>query len=622
MNILGIHTGHDASLAMIKDGRLVLAVSMERYSGLKKSSLIKMEYLERFLWDCNVQIEDIDCISMGFWDQSNIPFMRIYSPENENYPLSVFGRYNLDVAILNHLDNYPSKRENWKPKYVAGLGYTLPDFWDRTRTPYLNYNFRHKMSYNLNVTIEGVDKIFTGRFVDHHVSHCSAAFFTSDFERAAIFTADATGRDATATSLMMIGNGNQLDIFKNPHYSYGTFYDSATELSGLGPGLEKAGVLMGLAAYGNVSGKTQRNWEEWTKPEKHRTETEDTTYDDWLYYQISGRFPHLDSYIPEWRKQQKDRNIHMYTREYQQCFSKEESTSQEVMNIAADIQFMAERSLSKYTQELFEETKTINDGNLCVGGGTFLNCNANYKVLTETDFERMHMFPSCGDDGLSVGSALFVNHVLNQEPRQKYTAKDLMYLGYNYDYYPESKFYPHQLNLDDVAKELSDGKIVCWYQGGGEMGPRALGHRSFLCDPRRKNMKDILNKRVKYREWFRPFAPVVLNEYKSDWFRMDFESPFMLFTVPCKKPFDIPSGVHIDNTARVQTIKKEDNPRFYTLIDKFREITNVPILLNTSLNVKGRPIVETPDDALKLFEESDVDLLVINDMMYYKNKFK
>jgi carbamoyltransferase len=135
-------------------------------------------------------------------------------------------------------------------------------------------------------------------------------------------------------------------------------------------------------------------------------------------------------------------------------------------------------------------------------------------------------------------------------------------------------------------------------------------------------MKDILNKRVKYREWFRPFAPVVLNEYKSDWFRMDFESPFMLFTVPCKKPFDIPSGVHIDNTARVQTITKEDNLRFYTLIDKFREITNVPILLNTSLNVKGRPIVETPDDALKLFEESDVDLLVINDMMYYKNKFK
>jgi len=195
-------------------------------------------------------------------------------------------------------------------------------------------------------------------------------------------------------------------------------------------------------------------------------------------------------------------------------------------------------------------------------------------------------------------------------------------LGYHYDYYPQSKFYPYELNLDDVAKELSDGKIVCWYQGGGEMGPRALGHRSFLCDPRRKNMKDILNKRVKYREWFRPFAPVVLNEYKSDWFRMDFESPFMLFTVPCKKPFDIPSGVHIDNTARVQTITKEDNLRFYTLIDKFREITNVPILLNTSLNVKGRPIVETPDDALKLFEESDVDLLVINDMMYYKNKFK
>jgi carbamoyltransferase len=229
------------------------------------------------------------------------------------------------------------------------------------------------------------------------------------------------------------------------------------------------------------------------------------------------------------------------------------------------------------------------------------------------------MFPSCGDDGLSVGSALYVNHCVLRNPRQVYQNKELMYLGYEYPDIPESKYKSQPLDLDVVADNLEQGKIVCWYQGGGEMGPRALGHRSFLVDPRKKEMKDILNSRVKYREWYRPFAPIVLNEFKEEWFRMDFESPFMLFTVPCKRPFDIPSGVHIDNTARVQTLRKEDNDVLYNLIHKFYERTEVPILLNTSLNIKGRPIVEDPWQAMKLFDESDVDILVINNLMYFKS---
>lgn len=619
MNILGIHTGHDASLALVKDGKLVMAVSMERYSGKKKSSQIKREYFDRFLWDCNLKIKDIDVITMSHWEQHNAQFMSIYSPQDIEYPLSIYGGGNGSVGILNHLDQYWNvDLKNWKPTYVKGRGYTLPDYWDRLRTPHVNSVVRHKCLAHLNVFIQGYDKPIDGFFIDHQLSHASAAFFTSPFETSAVFTADASSPEHGATSLFCIGQSNNLVIFKNPQCQIGTFYDTATEYSGIGPGIEKAGVLMGLAAYGDISKKVKDNWKEWVKPQRFRQEEEDFAYNDWLFLQMSGKYPFvLDSKRPE--IENKQHNWEMWSREYQMVFNKNESDSQRGMNLAADIQYMTERGMVEYSHQLFEESKEVHNGNLCVGGGLFLNCNANYKIMKESGFKQMHMFPACGDDGLSVGSALYTNHVVLRNPRQVYENKELMYLGYTYEEQPETKHKSLPLDLDLVAENLEQGKIICWYQGGGEMGPRALGHRSFLVDPRKKEMKDILNSRVKYREWYRPFAPIVLNEFKEEWFRMDFESPFMLFTVPCKRPFDIPSGVHIDNTARVQTLRKEDNDLLYNLIYKFYERTGVPILLNTSLNIKGRPIVEDPWQAMKLFDESDVDILVINNLMYFKS---
>jgi len=217
-----------------------------------------------------------------------------------------------------------------------------------------------------------------------------------------------------------------------------------------------------------------------------------------------------------------------------------------------------------------------------------------------------------------VGAALFTAHQIFGEHRKFYENHEIMYMGPEYYHQPESFYKPLDLDLKYIAQQLEKGKIICWFQGRSEFGPRALGNRSFLSDPRNKEMKDILNSRVKFREWYRPFAPVVLNEFKEEWFDMDFESPFMLFTVPCKRPQDIPAAVHIDNTSRVQTLRKNDNPRFYELIKEFYLLTGVPVLTNTSLNVKGEPIVETPEDAMKLFQESDVDMLVINDKMYLK----
>jgi len=620
MTILGIHPGHDASLAIVKDGRLIHSVSMERFSRKKKSHFIRYDFFERFLYDCKLSLDDIDYITLSFWNQSNINWLKIYSPVEEHYPLSIFGRDNLDVSILNHLDFYHSGHDNWKPQYEPGLGITLPDLWDRLRKPFISTSFRHKLTAKLNVKIEGYERVIPGYFVDHHTSHASAAFYTSPFEKSAIFTADATGREGDETSGMFIGNGQSLQLFKNPKYMVGPFYDVATEFCGLGPGLEKAGVLMGLAAYGHISKNAVDNWKEWTKPSNLRTESEDTTYDDWLFHQISGKYPYIGFGSND---EITDPNGYLYTREFQKVYTREESTTDEVMNVAADIQYITERSLVEYSQQLYDDAKNLHDKNLCVAGGTFLNCNANYKILKETGFERMHMFPACGDDGLSAGSALYVSHQVLRIPRAHYEPKDIMYLGYNYvNEYPESKYEEFDLDIQKVAKEVSEGKMVCWYQGRAEMGPRALGNRSFICDARNKDMKDIINSRVKFREWYRPFAPVVLNEYKEDWFKMDFESPYMLFTVPCKQPFEIPSGVHIDNSARVQTLRRTDNPRFYDLIDAFRLITGVPIVMNTSLNIKGRPIVDTPYEAMDLFDESDVDLLVINDKMYYKTKVK
>ena len=606
MIILGIHTGHDASLSLMRDGRIVSAIAVERLSRRKKDDFISREVFDTFLEKNGVSIEDVDVITMGYWHKHAIPFMDIYSPFDTKYPLSTYGTYELESRILSGVD------PNHTPKLIDGLGWSLPIYIDRITPPYGSGTTPHIGFARLWVLIDGVDKVFQGYFVDHHTAHSAYAFYLSPFKESMIFTADASISDHMACSSMQFGWGNQINRFKNPQYMYGNFYDAATQWCGIGPGVLKAGVLMGLAAYGQVSPKTKKNWKKWTKPMRKRTEEFDNIYIDWLWSQVSGKFPKI--WYP--REIKKDEDT-FYSRPHQCVYAKEESESNEVMNIAADVQYMAERSLVKYSQDLYQESKEFNK-NLCAAGGIFLNCNANYKIITESGFENFFLAPACGDDGISIGSSLYVYHHILLNDKIDYKNSEIMYLGFDYDYQPPSKYTEVDLDLDVIANSVADGKIICWFQGRSEFGPRALGNRSFITDPRRKEMKDILNSRVKFREWYRPFAPVILNEYKEEWFQMDFESPFMLFTVPCKKPQEIPSAVHIDNTGRVQTLRREDNEKFYDLIDKFRQITGVPIVMNTSLNIKGEPIVETPEDAMKLFEESDVDVLVINNKMYFK----
>jgi carbamoyltransferase len=610
MVIVGFHMGHDASISILKDGKLIYSGAMERFSRVKKDFYVPKKVFLDILSAFGLSLDDVEYITMAYWCKSTMDWMDLYSPLDQPYPINTFGTYNQASRILNHIEGADRVE---KTEY----GYTFPPTIERINYPFASWNHTFRQSFPLNIRIEGYDRTIFGIFVDHHVAHASSTFYTSPFEEAAIFTADASMHDHSSCSGYFIGKDTWIDVFRYPGYMMGNFYDSATEWLGLGPGTLKAGTLMGLAAYGKVSKKAQDNWKKWTCPVWQRNlPEEDHRYVEWLFSQITGKFPYI-RYHREEIVNQEPGSEH-YTKEWQKVFSKEESTTQEVMDYAADVQYITERSLVEYSQNLFEETEPFNSGNLCVAGGLFLNCNANYKIKSETGFNNMHMFPACGDDGISAGAALYVNHHLLHNPRVKYENHELAYLGFGYNHQPITPYQSHDLDLNKVASAIAKSQIVCWYKGGSEVGPRALGSRSFLADPRNPKMKDILNSRVKFREWYRPFAPIVLNEHKEEWFDMDFESPFMLYTVPCKKPTEIPSAVHIDNTARVQTLKQEDNPELYEVIQKYYYITQVPIVMNTSLNVKGEPIVETPEDAIRLFETSDVDLLVINDKMYFK----
>jgi carbamoyltransferase len=612
MNILGIHIGHDAALALVKNGRLVKTTSLERYSRVKKDMNVDRNWFNFFLQSNGLKVEDIDYITLTTWVKELMPWMSIYSPKENRYPLTTYGTWARHTPIMNHIPGQRPEETPW--------GWTLPDTIHRTSLPFHSNDINDHNHFEINIRIEGVDKTFKGRFIDHHVAHAASAYYTSNIDQAAIFTADASMHHTEACSGYFLAKGTLIQKLRDPGYMFGNFYDAATEHCGIGPGVTKAGSLMGLSAYGRVKREAFTKWKEWTAPQWARNnDREEHRYIDWLFLQISGRFPYAERLRSDIVNNKPD--AYQYTREWQEPYTNEESTSQEVMDVAATVQFVAERSLVQYSQDLFEETKGINGGNLCVAGGTFLNCNANYKIATETDFDQVHMFPACGDDGTAAGSALWLNHAWMGHPLQKYTPAQLAYTGIEWnDTVHQGANTGQPLDLDVLAQKLAEDKIICWYDGASENGPRALGHRSFIASPINPNMKDILNARVKFREWYRPFAPIVLKEKAQDWFVMDFESPFMLHTVPTKKPFQIPSAVHIDNTARVQTLDRSDNPKVYDLIQKFETLTGVPIVINTSLNVKGQPIVESPVNAWKLFEESDVDILVINNKMWFKDQ--
>jgi len=269
------------------------------------------------------------------------------------------------------------------------------------------------------------------------------------------------------------------------------------------------------------------------------------------------------------------------------------------MNVAASVQDLFEKKVLNVLSEIDDKTD-----NLCLSGGSFLNCNANSKVVMHSKFKNVHHFPACGDDGTSVGSALYVAHHILGEQRHDYQQKDLCYTGREYQ--------SQTPDYEYIAKQLADGKIIGFFQGKSEFGPRALGNRSILADPRNFHNRELINHVVKNREWFRPFAPVTLEECYQDWFDFPIPSPYMLYTAQVKQPEKIPAVTHVDGSARFQTVTEESNKHYYEIIKAFGKLTGVPVLLNTSLNGNGQPILETEEDAREFYKNSNLDMMVVN----------
>ena len=379
----------------------------------------------------------------------------------------------------------------------------------------------------------------------HHLCHSASAYYTSSFDSAVCFSLDASSADPEMyeyNSATCIGQGNKLHALGNSPIPWGRLYNQATENVGLGEGLHKAGTFMGLASYGTP-------------------------------------IPNNDYDHDEKQVIQKD-------------FVK-------AINIAATTQ-------RGFEWRTLEEVQKLPDGceNLCLSGGSFLNCNANSYIYKNSKFKNIHHFPGVGDDGISVGAALYHAHHVLDEPRYHHKPHEICYLGKEYAV--------SEIDYAYIAKRISEGAIVAWMNGRSEFGPRALGNRSLLADPRDQHNRDRLNHIIKTREWYRPFAPITLEESYQDWFDFEKPSPFMLYTAQVKQPKEIPAVTHVDGTARFQTVTEESNERVYKLIKEFEKITGVPVLINTSLNGKSQPILETPEDGLKFFETTPVDMIVIN----------
>lgn len=479
--ILGISWGfHDGSACIVKDGKLISAISTERLTKVKKDRLTD---------------DTFDRTIQYVFDETGLSW------NNIDY-LATSG----DPCIL-------TENQVIEGTYTSPKGVKVPAF-----------------------------------DVAHHLAHSASAYYTSSFDRAVCFSLDSScgdEKDYHFNSSICVAEGNKIKVIENPPINWGVIYNQTTEKLGLGPGLHKSGTMMGLASYGK--------------------EISDYNLDQIEKDLISTNFVRA-------------------------------------INIATSVQ-------KHFEIKVLEAVQSLPDGcdNLCLSGGSFLNCNANSYIAKHSKFKNIHHFPAVGDDGIGIGAALYVAHHILDEPRYYHQSHELCYTGKDYSV--------DDIDYAYVAKRISEGAIVAWMNGRSEFGPRALGNRSLLADPRDQHNRDRLNHIIKTREWFRPFAPITLEESYQNWFDFDRPSPFMLYTAKVKQPKEIPAVTHVDGTARFQTVTKESNERIYHLIKEFEKITGIPVLINTSLNGKSQPILETPEDGLEFFKNTPVDMIIIHGKM-------
>ena len=584
--ILGISAFyHDSAACLLINGKIIAAAQEERFTRKKHDANYPYNSIDFVLKYAGIKLSEVDQIV--FFEKPFLKFERL-------------------------LETYVA----FAPKGFKSFSKSMP-IWLKDKLFQKNMLFNQLKRHDSNFC--DYNKIY---FSEHHLSHAASAFFPSPFKDALVLTADGVGEWATTT--VAIGNGNKLEIKKEIHFphSLGLIYSAFTYYTGfkVNSGEYK---LMGLAPYGNPI------YEDLIK--NHLIDIKD----DGSFYLNQSYFNYATG-------------LQMTNRKFNDLFGQKErdpkydKITKFHMDIAASIQKVTEEVMIKLTKSLKNEFKIEN---LCLAGGVALNCVANGKILKEKIFDKIWVQPAAGDAGCSLGAALAMWHIEMNKPR-KININDDMQGSYLGPEYSQEKI-EEQLDLvgakykilsdDDLinqtATDLSQDKIVGWFQGRMEFGPRALGARSILADPRSENMQKNLNLKIKFRESFRPFAPSVLKEDLSEWFEIDVESPYMLMVSNINKNkrlkmtadhnnligidrlnlkrSEIPAVTHVDFSARIQTVKKETNLKYYRLINKFKEITKCPVLVNTSFNVRGEPIVNTPLDAYNCFIGTNLDKLVI-----------
>ena len=607
-SILGISAFyHDSAAALIKDGEIIAAAQEERFSRKKHDPRYPFNSINYVLSEGKIKLSDIDHIV--FFEKPFLKFERL-------------------------LETYMA----FAPKGFKSFSLSMP-IWLREKLFQKKFLFEKLKQHDEK--FKDIKKI---KFSEHHFSHAASAFFPSPFEEAVILTLDGVGEWATTT--VAIGKKNNLKMLKEIHFphSLGLLYSAFTYYTGFKVNSGEYKV-MGLAPYGQPKYK-------------------DLIIKELMDLKEDGSFK-LNMKFFDYAT-----GLTMTNKKFSKLFGnpvrnpKKDLLKDFHMDIAASIQAVTEEVVIRLTRNIASEYKIKN---LCLAGGVALNCVANGKILKEKIFEDIWIQPAAGDAGGSLGAALAYWHQELDKPRENF--KDQMkgaYLGPKFS----DNFIESQLNnlkgvyskksSDEissfVAKELANSKTVGWFQGRMEFGPRALGGRSILADPRSEKMQKELNLKIKFRESFRPFAPSVLREEVNNWFELNYDSPYMLLVSDIKKDLQIPMSkndnelfgidklnikrssipavTHVDYSARIQTVHKETNSKYYNLLKEFYRITGCPVLVNTSFNVRGEPIVCSIQDAFNCFMGTNLDILIIENFVLikdeqdqslikdYKNKFE
>ena len=544
---------HDSAAALLKDGVVIAAGQEERFSRKRHDSDFPSKAIQYVLHEAGIRPDELDAV--GFYDKPLLKFERMLSTYVATFPRS-FNSFRKAMPVWLH-------EKLWVPSIIR-----------KELKPYKGPIL----------------------FAEHHVSHAASCFLPSPFEEAAILTVDGVGEWATAS--YGVGKGTDVTMLKEirfPH-SLGLLYSAFTYYLGFKVNSAEYKV-MGLAPYG--------------KPVHF-----DRIMKEMVHLKEDGSFKLDMKYFAY------DHGLRMTSGAFDDFFGgpprkPETWMSEREFDIAASVQKVCEEVVLHMVRHLHRETGLTR---LCMAGGVALNCVANGRVIRETPMKELWVQPAAGDAGGAVGVAHYLYNTVHKQPRSKGWTH--AYLGPQFTDAEIAQYLDgagaRYTTLSDqelparAAKLVSESNVVGWFQGRMEFGPRALGGRSILADPRDPKMRDTLNMKIKFREGFRPFAPSVLMDKAAEWFEIDCDSPYMLLVAQVREgKRTIPSVTHVDNSARLQTVTREEAPLYYDLIREFEKITGVPIVINTSFNVRGEPIVCTPHDAYLCFMRTNMDHLVL-----------